>query len=346
MNGDTIKLKTISNGEFARTSTVVLSTNFTYVSENALAYADAQELCLSYNLELPTITELDTFYLSNPDKFQTLNTWHGSTNKYWVSDIYGLSGFGMAYDTATRQADGVLLSYNYGVVCTKHYDDISFSVTTKSDPNPAPIANAGVDQTIYYLDAVTLDASASTDNSAIVSYEWKDGSTLLSNSSSFTKTDFSVGTHNLTLTVTDDGGKTSTDVVVVKIYNTFTDILPMSETGGIKSISHFSNGGLSTITLAAGSQLYFKITNNLNRNFTVSKFEIVSTYNGSQTVRASSTDLSLLSNGTLNSGEVINLGYSLQQSQTANYWIGTYTLTDVTTGETFTNSYKWEGTTF
>mgnify|MGYP002630847538 FL=1 len=220
----------------------------------------------------------------------------------------------------------------------------NIDITVSSDP--APIAVAGVDQTVYYLDAVTLNASASTDNSAIVSYEWKDGSTLLSNTSSFTKTDFSVGVHNIQLIVTDDAGKTGVDNVSVQIFDTFTDILPMSEVGGIKSISSFSNGGLTTITLAAGSQLSFKITNNMSRNFTVTKFEITSVYNGTPTLRASSTDTALLSNGTLTPSEVINLGYTLTSSQTANYWIGTYYLTDVATGEMFTNSYKWEGTTF
>ena len=295
----------------------------------------------------------------------------------------------------------------------------SSTINISVSANPAPIAKAGIDQTVYYLDPVTLDASASTDNSAIVSYEWTihdrvspiipcanenyatgtpyifysdtnpqdnnqvgfsdvwlkpDGTakiymcslegwvdatpgyytyqdyeqqvTTLSSEKTFTKTDFSVGTHTVTLKVTDDGGKTATDSVIIKIYDTFTNILPMSEVGGIKNISSSNNGGLSTVTLGAGSQLYFKITNNLNRNFTVSKFEITSTYNGRKTVRTSSTDSSLLSDGTLNKGESISLGYSLQQAQTANYWIGTYTLTDVATGETFTNSFKWDGSTF
>ena len=348
--------------------------------------------------------------------------------------------------SSSSDADGTIVGYEWKLGSTILSTEASFSISTLSigtnvitltvtddrgatnsstinisvSANPAPIAKAGIDQTVYYLDDVTLDASASTDNSAIASYEWTihdrvspiipcgNGSysatgtpyifysdtdprssnevgfgdvwlmpngtakqqfcgtfdwrdlnpgyytyqdyeqqvTTLSSEKTFTKTDFSVGTHTVTLKVTDDGGKTATDSVIVKIYDTFTNILPMSEVGGIKSISSFSNGGLSTITLGAGSQLYFKITNNLNRNFTVSKFEITSTYNGSQTVRASSTDSSLLSDGTLNKGESISLGYSLQQAQTANYWIGTYTLTDVATGETFTNSFKWEGSTF
>ncbi|MEA3497996.1 MAG: PKD domain-containing protein [Campylobacterota bacterium] len=222
----------------------------------------------------------------------------------------------------------------------------TFTETVEADPNEAPVANAGVDQKVYYTDSVILSASSSSDDGEIVSYEWKEDTAVLSSDMNFTKTDFSVGAHNLVLQVTDDGGKSTTDEVEIVIFNNFTDILPMDETGGMKSVSSFSNGGLSTITLGAGSQLYFKITNDMNRNYTVSKFEIISTYNGADTIRVSSTDLSLLSNGTLNKDEVINVGFTLTSSQTANYWIGKYTLTDVTTGDTFTNSFKWNGTTW
>ncbi len=166
---------------------------------------------------------------------------------------------------------------------------------------------------------------------------------LLSNDMNFTKSDFSIGTHDITLNVTDDGGKISTDNIQIVIFDTFTDILPMVEDGSVKSVSSFSNGGVTTITLSAGSQLYFKITNDLDREFSVSEFKIISSYNGSITTRASSTDISLLSGGTLSSDESINLGFSLTSSQTANYWEGTYTLTDVLTGENFTNSFKWQG---
>ena len=211
-----------------------------------------------------------------------------------------------------------------------------------------PTANAGIDQKVYIGENVTLDASLSTDDGSIVSYEWKEGSTVLSTAESFVKSDFSVGTHTVTLTVEDNIGQTKTDTVLVTIVNNFTDILPMSEVGGIKSISSFSNNGVTTVTLGAGSQLSFRITNDIapNRNFTVSSFKIVSTYNGVQTTRATTSDLSLLSDGTLNTSEVISLGYTLTSSQTANYWIGTYTLTDVNTGMTFVNSFTWNGTVY
>jgi hypothetical protein len=214
----------------------------------------------------------------------------------------------------------------------------------KEDPNIAPIAHAGKDQIVYYTDSVSLSASSSIDSDGdIVSYIWKDGNDLLSNDISFTKDDFSVGTHTITLTVTDEDGESSTDQVQVEIFNSFTNMLDMKEAGTMKSISSSCINSLCTVTISAGSNIYFKITNNLDREFIVTKFEIVSQYNGSQRDIVSTTNSSLLNNGTLKSGESINLGYTLKSSETANRWIGTYYLTDVKTGEMFSNSFSYTG---
>jgi hypothetical protein len=50
---------------------------------------------------------------------------------------------------------------------------------------------------------------------------------------------------------------------------------------------------------------------------------------------------STFGSGELNKSDSIFVGYTLDTSEIANYWLATYTLTDVTTGEIFTNSYKW-----
>lgn len=42
----------------------------------------------------------------------------------------------------------------------------------------APVANAGKNQTIYAGSSITFDASNSTDNVGIVSYEWDFGDEL------------------------------------------------------------------------------------------------------------------------------------------------------------------------
>jgi hypothetical protein len=87
--------------------------------------------------------------------------------------------------------------------------------------NHAPIANAGPDQTIF-IDTgstmqVTLDASDSFDEDGdTLSYSWKMGETILSDSISATVI-ISLGVHNIFLTVSDSSGGISIDTVVITV---------------------------------------------------------------------------------------------------------------------------------
>jgi hypothetical protein len=88
--------------------------------------------------------------------------------------------------------------------------------------NPSPVANAGPDQSADDaggdgVESFTLDGSASADsNGSIVSYEWRDGPTLLGSTASVGAT-LSLGVHNVVLTVTDDGGETASDAAVITV---------------------------------------------------------------------------------------------------------------------------------
>lgn len=212
--------------------------------------------------------------------------------------------------------------------------------------NPAPIAHAGGTQKVYYTEEVKLDASASTDNGEIVSYEWKEGDTVLSSDINFTKSDFTVGIHTVTLKVTDDVGKTGTDTLDVIVFEDFTNILPMQESGS-KSITSLTNNGVTVTTLSPGSGNLYTISNDTSREFTITKFEITSTYNGVNKTEVVSTDItSIKGNNKLTAYEVTSLGYTTTTAETANYWTGRYYLTDDATGEEFTNSMTWNGSTF
>ncbi|HEV8394831.1 MAG TPA: S8 family serine peptidase [Vicinamibacterales bacterium] len=85
-----------------------------------------------------------------------------------------------------------------------------------------PVANAGPDQTVIDTDGdgseiVTLDGSGShDDNGSIVAYEWRDGATLLG-SDAILALPLAVGTHVVTLEVTDNDGLTATDTVPVTV---------------------------------------------------------------------------------------------------------------------------------
>lgn len=71
---------------------------------------------------------------------------------------------------------------------------------------------------------VTLDASASTDENStddakqndIIGYEWKQGERLLSNEMNPTVS-LGLGVHEITLTVTDTCGATSSDTVKITV---------------------------------------------------------------------------------------------------------------------------------
>ena len=87
----------------------------------------------------------------------------------------------------------------------------------------APTANAGVDQTVECAGtttAVNLDGSASTPGSGTInSYSWTEGATPLGTGAMLT-INLPVGTHTITLTVTDTGGGSDTDDVVITVQDT------------------------------------------------------------------------------------------------------------------------------
>ncbi|XZE56600.1 Calx-beta domain-containing protein [Planctomycetaceae bacterium SH139] len=87
--------------------------------------------------------------------------------------------------------------------------------------NQGPSADAGVDQSITDSDGdgfetVTLVGTGTDDDGSIVSYEWSDGANVIGTTASITP-QLAVGTHTLTLTVTDNGGATETDAVSVTV---------------------------------------------------------------------------------------------------------------------------------
>lgn len=97
-----------------------------------------------------------------------------------------------------------------------------YTVTINSFPNNLPVANAGDDKFIILPKGtnnatVALDGSKSSDSEApIVSYEWKNGNTLLGTTATLS-TNLNLGTHTIVLKVTDTSGDTATDTVIVSI---------------------------------------------------------------------------------------------------------------------------------
>ncbi len=135
---------------------------------------------------------------------------------------------------------------------------LASATATLSAPLPAPpvTAAAGKNQTVYDYDAngsepVTLDGSGSTTLSGtITSYVWKEGVTQIA-TGVLPSVNLTVGTHNLTLTITNSSSQTATGnvSVVVKsndslvvVENSAQSVVDTSAYGETHYISNFRVG--------------------------------------------------------------------------------------------------------
>ena len=86
-----------------------------------------------------------------------------------------------------------------------------------------PVADAGADQTVECagtLTSVTLNGTGSTPGSGTInSYTWKEGATTLG-TTAMLNVSLPTGSHTITLTVTDTGGGSDSDDVVINIVDT------------------------------------------------------------------------------------------------------------------------------
>ncbi len=118
--------------------------------------------------------------------------------------------------------------------------------------NQLPIADAGSDQTVTDTDSsgsenVVLDGSGSMDpDGTIQSYAWIEGGTQIAGGVNPT-VPFVVGTHTITLQVTDNDGATDSDQVVVTVDP------PSGAGGGISlSATGYKVKGMQTVDLTWG----------------------------------------------------------------------------------------------
>jgi len=84
-----------------------------------------------------------------------------------------------------------------------------------------PIADAGQDKIIVQGTSVSFDASNSSDNVGIVSYEWDFGDGTDGTGISTSHTYSNPGTYKVTLTVRDEAGNVSTDSITVRVLSHF-----------------------------------------------------------------------------------------------------------------------------
>jgi hypothetical protein len=104
-------------------------------------------------------------------------------------------------------------------------DESTARVDSDAEENEAPLADAGLDQEVPVNATVYLDASGARDpDGNIDSYEWSierpDGTPTSPRCDTCARSEFRVemvGTYNVTVTVTDDDGATSTDTLYVEV---------------------------------------------------------------------------------------------------------------------------------
>jgi PKD repeat protein len=98
----------------------------------------------------------------------------------------------------------------------KPYGEIPDFLVDKTKPT----ANAGSDRTVNVGTPVTFDASGSTDNVGIVSYEWDFGDGTTESGMTLTHTYSEPGSYMVTLTVKDAAGNSDSDSIIVTVVET------------------------------------------------------------------------------------------------------------------------------
>jgi len=99
---------------------------------------------------------------------------------------------------------------NAGLVSEVYFDTIVLDLTK-------PTANAGQNRTVKVGETVIFDASGSTVDTDIVSYEWDFGDGTTGTGVITTHTYMTPGTYKVTLTVKDAAGNADTDTIVVTV---------------------------------------------------------------------------------------------------------------------------------
>ena len=258
-----------NNNQLTQHSFVLSEYNGTLIFETKTSIYGFSEKIYKYELTTDTVTELfknkynGTIRSVSKDGNRVLSRVYDGMHHYYVYDrtlekTVKVAEFRSAPNSIWEHArflgeHGDQVLYIFSDTKEVFIQTLSF----KSPPTP----NAGTDQNTTIGQHVKLSASASSDSDGnITAYEWKEGDTVLSTDENFTKTDFGVGTHTITLTVTDDDNNSASDEVVVAVawsQESITDIsLPATVTdtlqADIEKVYSFTLYDKATIVVDAG----------------------------------------------------------------------------------------------
>ena len=108
-------------------------------------------------------------------------------------------------------------------------------ITILSADNVPPVADAGEDQRYNVGDQIILDGNGSTDSDGnITDYSWTDGTTVWTGVNP-DLTGLATGEYDINLTITDNGGLKSSDIVNIKV-NAKDNEAPIAEAGPAQTV--------------------------------------------------------------------------------------------------------------
>jgi len=169
--------------------------------------------------------KIDDTFLSDKEEFSTASVRLGTyTITLNVTDVKG-----------NFFSDMLMLQVEEKEIVDENGENTENNETI--DTNIAPIAKAGDDQSMQEGSSILFNGAQSSDSDGnLVSFQWKEGNTLLSTDIAFSKSNFSLGTHTIILTVTDNAGSSSSDSIVIEIV-VGTNTLPVARAGENQSVN-------------------------------------------------------------------------------------------------------------
>lgn len=169
----------------------------------------------------------------------------------YCSEVTGISDYTLQWTPPAAGSYDVDIEVDCSPECQG--DSLLLTTVVGTITGSPPIAFAGPDLVFIDYDnngfeTMIVDGGESYDpDNDIESYQWFEGNTLLASEVSPTL-NLDVGTHTLTLVVTDAEGNTDRDDTLVTIYSASTDS-PVADAGPDQTVEDTNGDGFATVTL-------------------------------------------------------------------------------------------------